>query len=61
MKGNVIKKADDNEARYYLVPDSILSVKDGQKVSAGDVIARLPKKLQKQKILLVDYLELQIV
>ena len=25
-KGNVIKKADDNEARYYLVPDSILSV-----------------------------------
>ena len=23
-KGNVIKKADDNEARYYLVPDSIL-------------------------------------
>ena len=30
-KGNVIKKADDNEARYYLVPDSILSVKDGQK------------------------------
>ena len=27
-KGNVIKKADDNEARYYLVPDSILSVKD---------------------------------
>ena len=31
-KGNVIKKADDNEARYYLVPDSILSVKDGQKI-----------------------------
>ena len=27
-KGNVIKKADDNEARYYLVPDSILSVQD---------------------------------
>ena len=31
-KGNVIKKADDNEARYYLVPDSILSVQDGQKI-----------------------------
>ena len=46
-KGNVIKKADDNEARYYLVPDSILSVKDGQKVSAGDVIARLPKETTK--------------
>ncbi len=48
-KGNVIKKADDNEARYYLVPDSILSVKDGQNVSAGDVIARLPKETTKTK------------
>ena len=48
-KGNVIKKADDNEARYYLVPDSILSVEDGQKVSAGDVLARLPKEGSKTK------------
>ena len=48
-KGNVIKKADDNEARYYLVPDSILSVKDGQKVNAGDVLARLPKATSKTK------------
>ncbi len=48
-RGNVIKKADDNEARYYLVPDSILSVKDGQKISAGDVIARLPKETTKTK------------
>ena len=48
-KGNVIKKADDNEARYYLVPDSILSVNDGQKVSAGDVFARLPKATWKTR------------
>ena len=48
-KGNVIKKADDNEARYYLVPDSILSVEDGKKVYAGDVIARLPKETSKTK------------
>ncbi len=48
-KGKIIKKADDNEARYYLVPDSILSVKDGQKISAGDVIARLPKETTKTK------------
>jgi DNA-directed RNA polymerase subunit beta' len=48
-KGNVIKKADDNEARYYLVPDSILSVNDGQQVSAGDVLARLPKATSKTK------------
>ena len=48
-KGNVIKKADDNEARYYLVPDSVLSVKDGQQVNAGDVLARLPKATSKTK------------
>ena len=48
-KGNVIKKADDNEARYYLVPDSILSIEDGKKVYAGDVIARLPKETSKTK------------
>jgi len=48
-KGNVIKKADDNEARYYLVPDSILSIKDGQKIFAGDIIARLPKETTKTK------------
>jgi hypothetical protein len=32
-----------------LVPDSILSVGDGQKVSAGDVLARLPKATSKTK------------
>ena len=48
-EGEVIKKADGNEARYYLVPDSILSVKDGQEVLAGDVIARLPKETSKTK------------
>jgi len=48
-KGNVVKKADDNEARYYLVPDSVLSVSDGQSVSAGDVLARLPKETSKTK------------
>jgi DNA-directed RNA polymerase subunit beta' len=48
-KGSVIKKADGNEARYYLVPDTILSVKDGQKVTAGDVLARLPKETSKTK------------
>ena len=32
-----------------LVADSILSVEDGQKISAGDVIARLPKETSKTK------------
>ena len=48
-KGEIIKKADCNEARYYLVPDTVLSVKDGQKISAGDVLARLPKETSKTK------------
>ena len=48
-KGEVVKKADGNVARYFLVPDSILSVKDGQNVSAGDVLARLPKETSKTK------------
>ena len=48
-KGNVVRKADDNEARYYLVPDSVLSINDGQKISAGDVLARLPKETSKTK------------
>ena len=48
-KGEVIKKADGNVARYFLVPDTILSVKDGQKISAGDVLARLPKETSKTK------------
>ena len=48
-KGEVVKKADGNVARYFLVPDSILSVKDGQKITAGDVLARLPKETSKTK------------
>ena len=40
-------KIDGNE--HILVPDTILSVKDGQKVSAGDVLARLPKETSKTK------------
>ena len=48
-KGNVIRKADENEARYYLVPDSILSINDGQQVNTGDVLARLPKGTSKTK------------
>ena len=48
-KGNVVKKADGNEARYFLVSGTIMSVKDGQKIQAGDVIARKPKETTKTK------------
>ena len=37
----MVLKADGNEARYYLSPETILSVADGDKVNAGDVLARL--------------------
>ena len=45
----VVKKADSNEARYYLYTDTILSVNDGDKVNVGDVLARLPKASSKTK------------
>ena len=48
-KGEVILLANDNEARYFLPPDSILSVADGQEVHAGDVLARTPKTASKTK------------
>ena len=49
-KGEIIKKADGNEARYYLVPDTILSVKDGQKFLLAMFLLDYLKKHQKQKI-----------
>ena len=57
-KGNVIKKADDNglDTTYSRFNSS---VKDGQKISAGDVIARLPKETTKTKDITEGYLELQ--
>ncbi|MFL2525272.1 MAG: DNA-directed RNA polymerase subunit beta' [Pelagibacteraceae bacterium] len=48
-KDKVVLKADGNEARYYLSPETILSVTDGDKVNAGDVLARLPKATSKTK------------
>ncbi len=48
-KGDVILLANGNEARYFLPPDSILSISDGQEVHAGDVLARTPKAASKTK------------
>ena len=36
-------------SKILLSTDTILSVKDGQKISAGDVLARLPKETSKTK------------
>jgi DNA-directed RNA polymerase subunit beta' len=48
-KGQVIKLANGAEARYFLSVDSILSVENGQKVHAGDVLARIPRETSKTR------------
>ncbi len=46
---NVVQLANGTEARYYLSVDAILSVNDGDRVSAGDVIARIPREAAKTR------------
>ena len=37
------------EARYFMSVDAILSVENGQKVNAGDVLARIPREASKTR------------
>jgi DNA-directed RNA polymerase subunit beta' len=48
-KGDVVKLPNGNEARYFLQPDSILSVENGSTVAAGDVLARIPREGSKTR------------
>jgi len=48
-KDDVVELANGTEARYFLSVDAILSVEDGASVSAGDVIARIPREAAKTK------------
>ncbi len=48
-KGEVIKMAGGGDARYFLSPDSILSVENGSVVHAGDVLARIPREGSKTR------------
>jgi DNA-directed RNA polymerase subunit beta' len=48
-KNNVIKLSNGMEARYYLSVDAILSVENGSKVRAGDVLARIPRESSKTR------------
>ena len=48
-KDNVVQLANGTEARYFMSVDAILSVDDGDKVSAGDVIARIPREAAKTR------------
>lgn len=45
--GNVIKLNNSMDARYFLAEGAILSVNDGQEVSIGDVLARVPREISK--------------
>ena len=47
--GEVIMIDKDQEARYFLSVDAILSVENGQEVHAGDVLARIPKESAKTR------------
>ncbi len=47
--GEVVTLAKGIEARYYLSVDAILSVEPGQKVHAGDVLARVPRESAKTR------------
>jgi DNA-directed RNA polymerase subunit beta' len=48
-KGNPITLTNGLEARYFLSADAILSVENGARVSAGDVISRIPRESTKTR------------
>ena len=48
-KGKVLSLSNGLEARYFLSVDSILSVENGKKVHAGDVLARIPRESAKTR------------
>jgi DNA-directed RNA polymerase subunit beta' len=48
-KGEVINLPNGVEARYFLSVDAILSVENGAKVFAGDVLARIPREFSKTR------------
>ncbi|NQV84746.1 MAG: DNA-directed RNA polymerase subunit beta', partial [Rhodospirillales bacterium] len=48
-KDNVLTLENGLEARYFLSVDAILSVEHGQKVFAGDVLARIPRESAKTR------------
>ena len=48
-KGEVLRLPNNTDARYFLAPDSILSVENGATVAAGDVLARIPREGSKTR------------
>ena len=47
--GEVVKLPNGNDSRYFLSPDSILSVENGATLHAGDVLARIPREGSKTR------------
>jgi DNA-directed RNA polymerase subunit beta' len=47
--GEVLRLPSGSDARYFLSPDSILSVDNGVMVAAGDVLARIPREGSKTR------------
>ena len=47
--GEVLTLDNGLEARYFLSVDSVLSIESGQKVNAGDVLARIPREGSKTR------------
>jgi DNA-directed RNA polymerase subunit beta' len=47
--GEVIQLSNQLEARYFMSVDAILSVENGAKVQAGDVLARIPRESSKTR------------
>ncbi|NRB11364.1 MAG: DNA-directed RNA polymerase subunit beta' [Rickettsiaceae bacterium] len=48
-KGKMVELSDGLEAKYYLPVNAVLSVEDGVKVSAGDILARIPRESSKTR------------
>ena len=48
-KNNVLTLPNGLEARYFMSVDAILSVENGQKMNAGDVLARIPRESSKTR------------
>jgi DNA-directed RNA polymerase subunit beta' len=47
--GHTIMLSDKVEARYFLSIDSVITVNDGDRISAGDIIAKIPKDIIKTR------------
>jgi len=47
--GEVMRLPNNTDARYFLSPDSILSVENGAQIAAGDVLARIPREGSKTR------------